>query len=257
MADVPEMVRIKKIVEENPNVKTFFLDTEITAEPGQFMMLWIPELDEKPFAFSYMGDRKAVTVEKKGEFTSRLFEMDAGDRLGIRGPYGNGFPVEKNACVVAGGLGTAPLSPLIEKLDGPEIIIGAKCCSGLLFEDRFEGTRICTDDGSAGFEGFTTQMLEKVLKEKSFDVIYTCGPEIMMKKVFDICEREEIQCYASLERWMKCGFGVCGQCEINGYMVCKDGPVFGSEDLRKMDDFGRSARLKTGEKVPLNEYYSC
>jgi dihydroorotate dehydrogenase electron transfer subunit len=254
MGDIPEMTRVKKIVHENPFVKTFFLDKKIDAKPGQFVMMWLPGTDEKPFSLSYAGKETGVTVEKKGKFTEKMFQMKEGDQIGIRGPYGNGFIPKPNACIVAGGCGIAPLSTLVERLDDAFLIMGAKTKERLIFENRFRNPTLMTDDGSFGEKGFTTDALEKLLKSERIDVVYTCGPEIMMKKVFDLCEKHEIECQASLERFMKCSFGVCGQCDINGFRVCKDGPIFSSDHLREMNDFGKRARLKTGKKVPVDEY---
>ena len=117
---------------------------------------------------------------------------------------------------------------------------------------------ITTDDGTCGRKCFTTTILEELLKNKKnkIKIVYTCGPEIMMKKVLDICNKYKIECEASLERVMKCGFGVCGSCMINDVTVCKDGPVFNSKQLNKMSEFGNFARLKSGKKVTLNEYHS-
>jgi dihydroorotate dehydrogenase electron transfer subunit len=254
MAELPEMVKIIKIVNENPYVKTFFLDKKIDAKPGQFVMAWLPGIDEKPFSLSYAGNETAITVEEKGAFTKAMFKLKEGDRIGIRGPYGNGFTLKTNACVVAGGCGIAPLAPLIERLKNPFVIQGARSKDRIIFERRFASAKISTDDGSAGAKGFVTEVLERALAKTKFSIVYACGPEIMMTKVFEICERHGIECEASLERYMKCGFGVCGQCEADGLRVCKDGPVFSSENLRKIKDFGSFARLKTGKKVAINEY---
>lgn len=252
-----KIVKIKKIVKENQNVKTFFLDGKINYKPGQFIMLWIPGVDEKPYSLSYTKPI-AITVEKKGEFTEKLFKMKDGDKVGIRGPYGKGFKIKNNALIVAGGCGYAPLAPLIEKLKKPIIIFGCKTKNLIIFKKRFKKFKpnICTDDGSLGFKGFTSDLLKQILKEKKFNIVYTCGPEIMMKKVFDICEKNNIECQASLERFMFCGFGICGSCTCDGMLVCKDGPVFNSKQLRQMKDFGKYAKLKSGKKVSLKEFYN-
>ncbi len=254
MSELPEIVKIIKITQENPHVKTFFFDKNIQAKPGQFVMVWIPGLDEKPFSLSYVGKETGITVEEKGKFTKRLFQMKEGDKIGIRGPYGNSFELKANACVVAGGCGIAPLSTLIENLKNPFVILGARSKDRLIFEKRFPNAKITTDDGSFGEKGFVTDVLKNVLKDRKSEVIYTCGPEVMMKNVFEICESHKIGCQASLERYMKCGFGVCGQCEVNGFRVCKEGPVFSSESLREMKGFGGFARLKSGERVSVSEY---
>ena len=257
--DLPEITTIKKIVKENYKVKTFYLDKNIDAKPGQFVMAWLPGIDEKPFTLSGIGKETSITVEEKGRFTKELFKLKTGDKIGIRGPYGNGFSIKDNACVVAGGLGIAPLKQLISKLKKPIIIFGVKNKDDLLFKNEIKKHKInvCSDDGSIGFKGFTTDLLKKIISDKKNKIkfVYTCGPEIMMKKVFEIAEKNKIECEASLERYMKCGFGICGQCTINEFRVCKDGPVFSSSQLRKMAEFGKSARMKTGERVSLKKYF--
>ena len=90
----------------------------------------------------------------------------------------------------------------------------------------------------------------------AFDMVYACGPEIMMYRVFQICESHGIPCQVSLERYMRCGFGVCGACVCGDRLVCRDGPVFGSEKLRSMADFNRTALLKSGEAVDMDRYVS-
>jgi dihydroorotate dehydrogenase electron transfer subunit len=136
------------------------------------------------------------------------------------------------------------------------VIQGAKTKTSLLYVGRFKDVDFCTDDGSFGFSGFTTSLLEKKLADKKFDVVYVCGPEIMMKKIFEITEKNKILCQASLERYMRCGFGICGACVCGKERVCIDGPVFSSDKLRTMDDFGKSAQIKSGTEVSLSEYFS-
>ncbi len=93
--ELPTIVKIKKIVSENTNTKTFFIDQEIKSEPGRFFMVWLPGIDEKPFALSYSGKNSAFTIEKKGKFTTEMFKLKPGAKIGIRGPYGNGFKKKK------------------------------------------------------------------------------------------------------------------------------------------------------------------
>jgi len=245
---------IKQVVDENYKTKTFFFNEKIDIKPGQFIMLWLPAIDEKPFTLSYKKPA-AVTVELKGEFTRELFKLKKGDNLFYRGPFGNGFTkTKKNAIVVAGGMGLAGVSLLIQVLENSRIIFGTKQKKDLFFTNRFD-MEICTDDGSIGYKGFATDKLRELLKKEKYDIIYTCGPETMMKKVFDIAEKYNIPCEASLERFMFCGIGVCGSCVCGNKLVCRDGPVFSSDDLREMNDFGRYARLKNGRKASLQEYH--
>ena len=136
-----------------------------------------------------------------------------------------------------------------------DAIIGADTKKNLLFADRFKkqgaNITITTDDGSAGKKGFATQALEEKLKTQKYDAIYTCGPEIMMQNILKLGLKYKTEVQASLERWMKCGFGICGQCALDpsGLRVCKDGPVFKTEILKDIDGFGYTTRDKTGAKV--------
>jgi dihydroorotate dehydrogenase electron transfer subunit len=256
------VVKIKDVIKENDVTKTFVFDTPFTSLPGQFVMLWLPRVDEKPFALSTRGKNPTITIEKKGNFTKKLFTLKKGTKVGLRGPYGHGFKLKNKACIIAGGLGTVPTVLLSDELKNKGFkvttIVGARTENRLLFLHRFrknsDNLYITTDDGSAGEKGYATDTLEKLLEKKKFDVVYTCGPEKMMKKVFEICEKKNIECQASLERYMKCGFGICGQCVIDGMRVCVEGPVFTSAKLRKLSEFGKTARLKSGRKVNLDDY---
>jgi dihydroorotate dehydrogenase electron transfer subunit len=253
--EIPEILEIKSVVNESKDVKTFFFDKKIKAEPGQFLMVWIPRLDEKPFAVSFENPL-GITVEKVGPFTKEMLTMKRGDKIGIRGPYGNGFKLKgKNICLISGGCGVIPLALLAEKFKKVKItaIVGANTKNDLFFVKRLKKhcskVIVMTDDGSFGKKGFPTNSLKDLLKKVKFDYVYTCGPETMMKKVFEICESHKIECQASLERYMKCGFGLCGQCCIDDIRICKDGPVLNSNQLRKLTEFGVFERNKSGKKV--------
>lgn len=255
--ELPEVFEIKSVVKENYRVKTFLFDKNIICEPGQFVMIWIPGMNEKPFAVSYCKPF-GITVTNVGPFSARIHDMKKGDKLGIRGPYGNGFKLKgKKICLIAGGYAVIPISLLAEKAKKNKFnvtsIVGAKTKNDLFFINRLKKSSskliIATNDGSSGLKGFTSDVLIDLLKKERFDYIYTCGPEIMMKKIFDICEENGIECQASLERNMKCGFGLCGSCCIDDKLICKDGPVFDSNQLRKLSEFGVFNRDKSGSKV--------
>ena len=239
---------ITKIVEETPTVRTFFFDTSFKPEPGQFVMAWIRGVDEIPMALSY---NNALTVQKVGTATSALFKLGEGDSIGIRGPFGNGFQLKgDHILLIAGGVGAAPLSPLAEKASSEGLkvttLLGAKTKEELVFRERFEAAgsvMVATDDGSEGIHGYVTQLIPE---QESYDRIYCCGPEIMMKKVLDKVEPGKAQ--FSLHRYIKCGIGICGACCMDGLRVCKDGPVFGGEVLKK-SEFGVYRRNECGERV--------
>jgi dihydroorotate dehydrogenase electron transfer subunit len=264
VAELPKMVSITRIVQETPSIKTYYLDYSMDAKPGQFAMAWLPGLDEKPFTLTAIGKECAITVQCKGKFTKAMCGLEAGDKIGIRGPYGNGFAFKdvKSACIVAGGCGAAPILLLAEQLSvkGVDLTVinGARTGNECLFKERLAKTTkefyITTDDGSLGEKGYTTDVLARLFESKKFDAVFGCGPEPMLKKVFEACEKAKVECQLNLERWMRCSLGICGACAIGKYLVCKDGPVFESERLGEMPEFGQNALLKSGREVPLKEF---
>ena len=258
----PITVKVEKIIDEAKDIKTFIFKHKLEAKPGQFIMFWLPRINQKPFGVSYLKeDSFGVTVSKVGPFTEEVFKLKENSYVGIQGPYGKEFEIRgTNVVLVGGGYGTAPLAfladELIKKNKDVTFIIGAKTKEYLVYEKRFENKKIkimyCTDDGSYGKKGFTTDVLKDIINEK-IDMIYTCGPEIMMKKVIEISDLNNIECQVSLERYMKCGFGICGQCVVDplGIRVCKEGPVFDKEIIKKISEFGEYKRDATGKKIRL------
>jgi len=189
-----------------------------------------------------------------------MHNLKEGDLIGVRGPYGTSFePLGDRILGVAGGIGVVSIVTAMEEFSrkGFEVItiLGARSREELLFVERFERcgeSLLCTDDGSVGYHGFTTGKLEELLKEdRDFDLIITCGPELMMKKVVEIGERYNIPVQVSLERYMKCGIGLCGQCALDdeGLCVCRDGPVFWGDRLRYISELGRYKRDESGGRV--------
>ncbi|MEE8354191.1 MAG: dihydroorotate dehydrogenase electron transfer subunit [Candidatus Bathyarchaeia archaeon] len=247
-------------------VTLYFEDAECSkASPGQYAMIWIPGGEEVPMSLSTIspGGESSFTVRGVGEATNILCNMVKGDKVGIRGPFGTGYTLVGNEpLLVAGGSGVASLLPLaeafIEKGVKPTFILGARTESDLPFRGRLEellGDRLVlsTDDGSCGFDGFSSQCAEKLMDERRFDAVYTCGPELMMVAVFDEAESRGIPVQASLERYIKCSHGLCGSCAIGPYRVCMDGPVFGSEKLREVrEDFGSRKMDPTGKSVRVD-----
>lgn len=252
------IVEILKINNENNNVKTLRFNFEKKVTPGQFFMIWIPGIDEIPMSVSYTEGLKGITVENIGESTSALHKLKIGDKIGIRGPYGNGFKIiGKRILLVGGGTGIIPLASLMEKITKKEImvIIGAKTKSEILFEERIKkatkNVLFSTDDGSLGYRGFASNLAEELMEKKKFDLVLMCGPEIMMKKIVDLANERRIPVQASLERYMKCGVGICDSCSIGGLQVCKDGPVFSGDVLKCLDEFGKKRRDACGRAVNI------
>lgn len=255
----PKIVKILKVTKENEDVKTITFKDDGFSFPGQFIMVWLPGVDEVPMSLSYTDDEKGITVKRVGEATEAMHQLKPGDRIGVRGPYGTHFEASgKKLLVVAGGIGIAPFAPFIEiaREEGKQIhlALGAKTSSELLFLNRLKDCcelNIATDDGSEGYHGFVSDMVEEILKKDNFDEILTCGPEIMIKKVVDIAQNRNLPVQASLERYMKCGVGICDSCAINGLLVCKDGPIFSGEILAKLNDFGKIKRDACGRKEQI------
>jgi dihydroorotate dehydrogenase electron transfer subunit len=259
---VTQILKVEKI---SPTVKKFTFRDRLCAKamPGQFIMLWIPGVDEIPFSIlDVEGENVSIAVKRVGEATEALHTMKAGEKIGIRGPLGNSFTIKHGKILmIGGGTGVAPLLFLAKKLAGKAeklvLITGTKTIEELLFLDELK--KVCgenliatTEDGSFGIRGLVTEPLEEVLAKERFDFIYTCGPEQMMRKVFDLAEKSEIALEASLERIMRCAIGICGSCVVGNYRVCRDGPVFSSNQLRKAkEEFGFLKRDFCGKKVPL------
>lgn len=258
---MPTVLPISKVIREGKDQKTIFVKHKTNVKPGQFYMLWIPGIDSKPYAVSYYNKNElGFTSAAIGKFSNAFDKLEAGDKIGLFGPYGNSFSVRENACVVAGGIGISSVSTLIDKLKNPTIVYGTRKKEYLIYLKRYKTKKmpITTDDGSYGRKGFTTDALKELLQDKKgrIKIVYTCGPEVMMKKVFDLCQKYNVECEASLERFMKCAFGICGACAIDDKLVCIDGPIFNSQQLSKLDEFGKFARIKTGRKVTIEEYHS-
>ncbi len=256
----PIITNIKKQKLENKNVKTIIFDHKEKINPGQFYMIWIPGIDEIPMSVSYINkQQKGITFKKVGEATNKLFNLNIGEKIGIKGPYGNSFKITgKNILFVGGGTGISMIAPAIEqsieKKIKTSVVIGAKTKNELFFEERIKDTKaklyITTDDGSKGNKGFATDIALELIRENNFDQILTCGPEKMMKKLLD--ESKTIPFQASLERYMKCGFGLCGQCCIGeGLRVCQEGPIFDKKILINIDDFGKYKKDACGRRVKI------
>lgn len=250
-----EIVKIESIVDHSPEIKSFLIRNErisMAYRPGMFVIIWLPDMDFLPMSISNIeGNLIEITVQKIGEGTTKLFELRKGDSIGIRGPFGNywNYDDANNILLVGGGMGIAALTSLIRPLKQNKknvtITIGAKDKISLIFADRLleliPDTLCSTDDGSRGKKCFVTDTIEEILTHNSIDLIITCGPEIMMKKVIETAELKNIKVQASLERKMKCGVGLCGSCCIgknNNVSICKTGPIFSSSDLKSFPQFG-------------------
>ncbi len=241
---------------ESHDTYTFDFEWDVTAVPGQFVMVWVPGVDEIPMSLSKTGDVKSITVKGIGDATRALHKMEVGDPVRIRGPYGNGFSLEgyDNILAVAGGVGAAALLPAIKKT-GCDVVIGARSSDEIILDkgalEYSENVWISTDDGSVGFHGNAVQLAKDKASSKKYDLVIGCGPEIMLFFLHKACKDIEVECQLSLERHMKCGAGVCGSCVMDDQRVCKDGPVFNSQQLDSLSDFGSRKRDGCGRPVSL------
>ena len=250
-----KIVEITGIINETTNIKTIQFKLDLSIKPGQFVMAWLPGIDEIPLAITQAEEICAITVDNVGPATEAFHELEIGTQIGIKGPFGNGFGLSANDyLLISGGTGMAALVRAAEELSQAgkkvRIAIGARSGDDLFFIERMKKlgeVHIATDDGSSGHHGFITQVAGKLITDKKPDMILACGPEPMMVATFKLANDIPIQC--SLERYMKCGFGICGSCQCGKYTVCKDGPVFTGKQLAEMEDFGNFKRDSTGKIV--------
>jgi NAD(P)H-flavin reductase len=250
----PIETEILEVIEETPTIKTFVLQPQepIPFKAGQFMELTVPGLGEAPFTPSsspLQTEKIEITVLRTGTVTDALHEMKAGQKLGLRGPYGKGYPVEKfygkEVLVVGGGVGLAPLRSLIYtllhdigKFKRVSIKYGARTPQELCFRRQFEewGSKKGVDmevtidlpaSGWTGTVGLVTVLLEKLNIDLKNSYAVSCGPEVMLKFVTLKLLEEGFgpqQIYLSMNRNMSCGVGKCGHCIVGHHFLCKDGP---------------------------------
>ena len=263
---------ITKVKKETKDTKTFTLKyfdstdkEQEPIQPGQFIMISIFGYGEAPFSLSSLNDDTTfeTTIRRVGNLTNYLFNCKEGFKVGIRGPYGRGWPIQeakgKDILIVAGGIGLAPLKPVIEHIQKNrenygklEILYGAKTPDDMIhFEDfkawrKIENTRLLltVDTVPKGLPwdekvGVVPILFNHMETTPNNTAVLICGPEIMMHFVIhDLLSRGfiESQLFVSLERRMKCGIAQCGHCQIGSKYVCKDGPVFPYSELIGLPD---------------------
>lgn len=254
------MHAVKEHLNETPSIRTIRLTGELHAVPGQFVMVWVPGVDEFPMSLSYIGEDFGITYQILGEGTKALAGKRVGQKIGVRGPYGKGFAIHgRKLLTVGGGAGMAPLGPFIEEAvrhnKSVTAVVGARTAQELLFERRSSAAgadvHVTTDDGSVGVKGLATELAGELLSKGDFDTLYACGPEKMIVGLLELASSGTVELQASLERYMKCGIGVCDSCALDGKHVCCDGPVFKDRDLRSFEQLGRTRLDATGKRTPL------
>jgi len=268
---LPEIATVIEIIEETPTIKTFrmrFDDPEVQKNlsfvPGQVGQLGVFGVGESTFAISSKPSEKEFiqfSVMKAGEVTKALHNLSVGDKVGVRGPMGNGFPVEawkgKRILYVLGGIGSAALKATMEytlehRADyaGVSILYGATHPTNFTYwydvqewQKRDDIELVLTIDRECdGWQcdiGMVPTVLERMAPSPENTIAITCGPPIMIK--FALISFEKLgftpeQTYTTLEKRMKCGIGICGRCNVGPKYVCVDGPVFSLAELKELPD---------------------
>ena len=258
--DKPKLYKIEKIEQKTPKVKSFcFYSEKISreAKPGQFLMVWVPGFDEFPISIASAYNRRIeIAVAKVGKGTEALHKFKVGDYIGIRGPYGNWFNnLGEKVCAVVGGYGSPAIRFYAEKNKKDlTVFLGAKTKEELLYKEeieKFARVKVATEDGSEGFKGLVTELFSQEIEKEKFDRVMSCGPEIMMKKVCEITRDYKIPTQVLTERIVKCAKGFCGSCDLGGYRICKEGPVFDSEKIYGKTEFGVWTRDKSGKRASI------
>ncbi len=267
---IPEIATIEEIKDEIVDVKTFYFSFDgrtggksFSFKSGQFIMCTVFGAGE--FAVSLPpspeNDRFHITVRKVGKVTNALHDLKAGDKVGVRGPFGNGFPFEeiqgKNVVYVAGGIGLIPLRSSImhvmqnkEKFGRILLFLGARTPQELMYQYNlnewkttpgFE-TNITIDNPVPGWDGqtgFVHTMIKKSNVPVKDTVAFVCGPPVMfnavIKELTEIGIGEE-SIISTLERHMKCGIGKCQHCSIGRTLVCTDGPVYTYRQIKTLGE---------------------
>ena len=265
---IPQVVTVTDIRVETPDVKTFRIVTPEGKKPfehipGQCAMLSVPGVGEAMISITSSPTNKEFmefSIKECGCLTTWLHSMDVGQQITIRGPYGNGFPVDtafkgKDLLFIAGGIGLAPLRSVINYVRDKradyghvDIVYGSRSKDDLVdYKEIMEewcntegvDVHLTIDREQEGWDGHVG-FVPNYVKELGFDVNKTaiiCGPPIMIK--FTLAGLQEIgldktQVYTTMELRMKCGIGKCGRCNIGSKYVCKDGPVFRCDELDEL-----------------------
>ncbi len=254
---------IVDIIDESPTIKTFVVvpEKKIKFETGQFVELTLPGEGEAPFTPSSSpadSEKMEITIMKAGLVTNLLHQCKKGQKVGIRGPYGNGYPIDdfvgKEIYIVGGGVGLAPIRSLfltlVDRIKDFKSVVcrfGARTPDDFIYKKMLFGRwqkiagvdmKLTVDESKGKWDG-NVGVVITICEKKDVDtknaVAVICGPPIMMKfatfKVVEFGFKPE-DIYLSMEKNMSCGIGKCGHCMIGKYYVCKDGPVFTYDQIK-------------------------
>lgn len=256
------IAKLTKVTLETPQDVTIEFTDPAPIDPGQFYMFWVMGAEEVPMSASIIGNsgKRGATARNFGPTTSKMRELARGDRIGVRGPFGNGFSMAwKKPLFVGGGAGMASIITAVDAWADrgrkPVVIIAGRSASDLLFEERLKrrGAHIhlTTDDGSTGYHGTAVALACALMDRERFSHVVTCGPERMLVALLREASARKVQVEAALERLMKCAMGVCDICSIDGVRVCRQGPVFGSKFMQGSKQFGRFELNASGHLEPI------
>lgn len=222
----------------------------LRAVPGQFVQVGISEgktLLRRPLGIAEADTSTghvSLIYRVAGKGTLSLSQLQPGDSIKLLGPLGHGFNTKvQKPLLVGGGMGLSPLLYCAQWFSNRQVevdvLMGGRTAGELFWQQQFAGfasnIHQTTDDGSLGTKGFVTTVLPQLLADSDYDLVIACGPEIMMKNVYEVCKQKHVPCEVSLERRMGCGLGACLSCSIDTRSgrrkVCKDGPVFPAEEV--------------------------
>lgn len=243
-----EIVENKMILPDVYGITVKAADISKNARAGQFIHVRIDAgmiFLRRPLGVADVDEKQGTLTmfyRLIGNGTHALSKLKAGDNVNCLGPLGNGFSLaKKKTLIIGGGMGLAPLILLSRRLPmKADLLIGGRNEDEVFWEKYFspyvDNIFVTTDDGSKGRKGFTTDYLPEILDKNHYGTIYVCGPDIMMRKIYEIAKRKEIPCQVSLERRMACGMGACLSCAIDTNdgkrkKVCVDGPVFEAQEV--------------------------
>ncbi len=263
---IPQQTKVLEVIKETPTINTLVLQPPqpIPFRAGQFMQLTIPGIGEAPFTPSsspFKTETMEITILRAGRVTEAVHRLKAGDTIGLRGPFGKGYPIDnfagKEILVVGGGVGLAPLRSLLyslfhhlDKYKRVAIRYGARNPVELSFRRQYEewaaqskvDVELTVDSGNGdwnGRVGLVTELLDRTGIDLENAYAVSCGPEIMLKfvtlKLLSVGFKPE-QIYLSMNRNMSCGMGICGRCNIGPYYLCKDGPDMNYAKIQKFPD---------------------
>ncbi len=243
-----ELVKKQRLTETIYDFTVRCPEMAAKAKPGQFLHILCggEAYLRRPISIcDVVGGRDIRFIfETRGKGTEALAKYQVGEKLDILGPLGNGFKVHQEdsdaVLLIGGGIGIFPLLNLAKQLKGKAtVLLGFRNKDAVLLADEFRAVSknvfLATDDGSCGYHGFVTDILQNITASNSVSRIYTCGPTPMMQKIAEMAAAQNIPCQVSLEERMGCGVGACVTCtcKINGAnkRVCKDGPVFDGREV--------------------------